>query len=201
MPVFDVWMDSEVTIGHAMVDALRNAGCSELVFSEGGFWAYGLTYWRSFEPSFMRKIASRYNGKKAGRGGDPEKPPNVIKMSAAKVTGVVISCGDCVSDAKYFDEPADGVTLRNGFLALGDRGETRLTSHSPAHKARFMIDADYDPMNLQRYAGSPLERLFNGCWKDAIDIGERIALFQEILGAALFGLYQARRAQGFCVCR
>ena len=160
-----------------------------MVFDEGAFWSYGPTHWREFKPEFMRQLASRYNGRKAGKGGDPDKPPAVIRMSASKVTGAVTSCRDKVSRSEFFASPADGVTVKNGFVTLDKvDANLELVPHSPGHKARFMIEADYDPKAIDRYPGSMLETLFNGCWKDAPDIDERIALFQEILGASLFGL-------------
>jgi phage/plasmid-associated DNA primase len=89
-------------------------------------------------------------------------------------------------EAKFFLDAPPGVNVRNGFVRLDEAGELRLVPHSPAHKARMRIEADYD-------AEADIGWLEEAISRTLPDKAAREAL-QEVAGAILFNVRPAKDA-------
>ena len=80
----------------------------------------------------------------------------------------------------FFVDAQSGVNLRNLFLSMDEAGNLNLLPHSPAHKARMRIEADYDPAAAFDWLDAAITlTLPDQLSRDAL---------QEIAGAILFNI-------------
>jgi len=96
---------------------------------------------------------------------------------------------DCLREGFFDRHDADndqknqrpGIAFRNGFLDLKDPSNVQLVDHSPEHGATFRVNGDWDP---DAECPAWLE-LLDKVWEFDDDKAEKIACFQEFIGAAL----------------
>ena len=83
-------------------------------------------------------------------------------------------------DDEFFVDAQSGVNLRNVFLSMDQTGTLNLLPHSPAHKARMRIEADYDPAAAFDWLDAAIALTLPGqLSRDTL---------QEIAGAILFNV-------------
>ncbi len=111
--------------------------------------------------------------------GDKPKP---LKVSAGVVSGVVTLAHDQLYQEDFFGDAPPGLTFSNGFVTVAS-GKTRLSAHSPAHKARFRYPFDYDQNATPKKFLQFLEQVFH----NDSDAGDKVKLLQEYVGTALVG--------------
>ena len=121
----------------------------------------------------------------------------LLNVSAGKARGVLDLVRANRKDDKFFAEVRRGIAFANGFLVPDLRtGALRLERHSPANRARWGFDFDYEPGAIPT---GYLEFLGRTC--DQMSPGERddtIACLTQHLGACLMGIATRFEIAIFC---
>lgn len=173
---------SEVELGKDLADRL---GRDRTVFTLGEWRQYDPLSggWKYLHPEIVERMARVYDGKTVQtKGKDGEPAYKTIKLSNNGVLGITADARRDLFQVDFFDKAVPGILFKNGFLTL----DGVLHSFSPEHRAfaenamLFDYDAAGEPLALKEYN----ESAFRG----DPDAPQKILLFQEFLGACLFGI-------------
>lgn len=148
-----------------------------VVFAEGSIHRYAAASgrWQSIDKAEQSRIVQGYAG--AIVDGDP------LEVSSSDVSGTIKLAADRVAEPLFFDGAPDGISFRNGFLAV-DLDRVELRPHAPENRARAGYDFDFEP---DRHAPMWLRFLEDAFIGDD-DAAEKVRYLQQFFGACLFGI-------------
>ncbi len=179
----DVELGSEVFLGRTFISHLMDACGGQIVETEGALWAYGPTCWRKLPPESVKRAVQKFDGVLAG----PKYQPIMMKLSQVKA--VIELAGSNVADAEFFNEPAIGINVKNGFVTIDSNGVIDMREHSPDDRLRFAVDTEFHlHTDMSPPEGTMLYKLLNDAFLGDPDADDKRNLIGEILGAVLLGI-------------
>lgn len=174
---------SEVEVASLFVGQLRNACGSDIIYSEGSFWAFGPTAWQAIPEHRLRRAVHSFDGATKGQG------TTCLKVGKRMIDGVLTEAGTILSEPGFFDQSTIGVNAKNGTITISEDGRVNLRPHDPEDRFRFTIPAEFHlHTEMHPPEGTMLRKLIHGAFDGDPDADEKISLVSEILGAAAFGL-------------
>lgn len=187
--------------GLALAELERKHG--KIIHAEGSFWRYGGTHWVPFDESSLRLHIHSFDGSQYATA----KGVAVIKLSKRQIDSILNEMTPIAArngNSEMFSETATGINCRNGFIQFDDEGRPTLVPHSPEHRCRHVIAADWSggKVNDARKSGSLLSKLLTGCvQRDPVkgmterermeateDAANKIKVIAEIMGSAALGM-------------
>lgn len=173
---------SEVELGKDLADRL---GRDRTVFTLGEWRQYDPISggWKYLHPEIVERMAHVYDGKSVETMGKDGVPAyKVIKLSNNGVLGIAADARRELFQVDFFDQATPGILFKNGFLTL----DGVLHPFSLEYRAftENALPFDYDPIGKPTALMEYNESAFRG----DPDAAEKILLFQEFLGACLFGI-------------
>jgi P4 family phage/plasmid primase-like protien len=161
----------------------------EVIFSEGRFWYYAGTHWRSIDNHELRHVVYRYDG---------ARPPGgqAIKLNKSRIDSILHETSAMLMRKDFFAEAPVGINCSSGFIAFAADGTPRVVPHHPDHRCRHVLSAFFiDPINLDaedtfsvsQMFGGLLGRLLDGVFLSDADAQQKRYLLAEIAGAAALG--------------
>lgn len=183
------YVATEQELASAFVERLR-AGKRTLIATEGAFWAYTPRFSHDIEraeeeTAFFKQITTEEAQAEMLRA-FPELPVAGKKANRDEALRRAVSAVRVADDFFALAEP--GVNLRNGFLRLDTvTGEVVLEEHDQRHRARSLIDVQYDPAAEAPTFEEGLLRIVGN------DQTKAIALL-EFMASTLFGFTPSKDA-------
>lgn len=166
---------SDVEVANALHLKLCEQYSSEIVYTEGRFYAFNGKVWETIEKVSIRKAIYEFDGATFGQKG-------TLKLSAPKADSIMSILKDNTHKEGLFDCPPAGVNCENGFVSFDGDGEASIAAHTPEQRQRFVLGASWTPGPVQK--SELLTTLLNGCF--AADEDKKLFL-QECLGLAMLG--------------
>jgi phage/plasmid-associated DNA primase len=170
-------------------------GDEEIVapFVEGQLWRWAgeIGCWQPQELlPVARPMVKRYDGAtfETARG----EPARVLLCEKKINTALLGVARNLTADKSWFDAGSTGINCRSGFIEFDPELGARLTESKPSHRARFRIEASYDPDRPAGIDGSLLNTLLNGCFLTDPAAGEKAIALQELAGAIALGFGPGR---------
>jgi P4 family phage/plasmid primase-like protien len=195
-------LGSDVEIARQALADLE-ARYGKVVYAEGSFWRYSGTHWLPFDESSLRLHVHSFDGSTYATA----KGMSVIKLTRRQIDSILnemIPIAGMNGNSETFAETVPGINCLNGFIVFNNEGEATLLPHSPEHRCRHVIAAEWSrrPVDENRMRGSLLSRLLVGCFKsDASgkrsdkeveearkDAEDKIKVLAEVMGAAALGM-------------
>lgn len=162
--------------------AVRLGDGRPTVFDEGALWAYRDTHWSEVEHHRLRRLVHQYDGAPCHVGGD-------VKLSAARVSGVINELAAILTQQGFFADAPSGINCSSGFITFGDEGIPTIVPHDPNHRQRHLLPGRWAPGAAPNpRKGSLLAKLLDGVFFGDPDAQEKVALLAEVAGVAAIGL-------------
>lgn len=166
---------SDVEIANALHLKLCEQYSSEIVYTEGRFYAFTGSVWETIEKVSIRKAIYEFDGAAYGQKGK-------LKLSSPKAESIMSILKDQTNRDGYFNARPTGVNCKNGFVSFNDQGEASIAAHRPEQRQRFLLQASWTPGPVK--TGKLLTQLLDGCF--ATDEDKKLYL-QDCLGLAMLG--------------
>ena len=166
---------SDVEVASALHLKLCERYSSEIVYTEGRFYAFTGKIWEIIEKVTIRKAIYEFDGAAFGQKG-------TLKLSAPKADSIMSILKDQTHKVDYFDSAPAGVNCASGFVLFNEDGEASIAAHTPEQRQRFVLRASWTPGTVQK--SGLLTTLLDGCF--AADEDKKLFL-QECLGLAMLG--------------
>ena len=166
---------SDVEVANALHLKLCEQYSSEIVYTEGRFYAFTGKVWEIIEKVTIRKAIYEFDGAAFGQKG-------TLKLSAPKADSIISILKDQTHKVDYFDRAPAGVNCASGFVSFNEDGEASIAAHTPEQRQRFVLRASWTPGPVQK--SEILTTLLDGCF--AADEDKKLFL-QECLGLAILG--------------
>lgn len=173
---------SDVEVAEALRFQLAERYSSQIVFTEGRFYAFTGKVWEKIDEVTIRNTLYAFDGAVCGQKGK-------LKLSKTKAESILSILKDQTHEAHWFDRAPEGVNCENGFVSFDDRGEASISAHRPEQLQRFLLGSSWNPD--QDAKGELLTRLLDGCFADDED---KKLFLQECLGLAMLGLMTEQTA-------
>ena len=176
---------SDVEIARRVADDLH-ARHGEVVFSEGDFWFFDKTHWRRIEEHDLRRIVHKYDGAEYPTG----KSTSIIRLNKGHVDSILHEMGAILDRPDFFAIAPTVINCKSGFIRFADDGTPSSEPHDSEHRCRHVLKGSWNPLRVfydLEYEGSLLRRLIEGVFRGDPDIDGKMALVQEIGGAAALG--------------
>jgi putative DNA primase/helicase len=174
---------SDFEIAEKVAGDLR-ARHGEAIFSEGDFWIYVRTHWLRVPDHELHRAVRIYDGAQYGTG------TAIIRLNKARADSIISELGMMLSRPDFFANPPKGINCDSGFIEFAEDGTPSQEPHDPAHRCRHVLKGRWlwPRLWLDLYFDrSLLRRLIEGVFRDDPDIDKKMALLQEIAGAAALG--------------
>jgi P4 family phage/plasmid primase-like protien len=149
------------------------------VFTQGATYQYEDGVWRPLPGSAQIASIMRFSGAPVAK----KDGPAPLRLTENACNGVLALAEAQAADETFFKDAPRGLAFDNGFLTVDGRA-VRLVPASPDHRARFAYPFAFDPEAPHPRWDAFLDTL----WDGDDDHGEKRAVLQEFVGAALFGL-------------
>jgi P4 family phage/plasmid primase-like protien len=186
MPTKRLEIGSDVEIAKRIAHIDLPATGSEYIFTEGSPYFFNGKVFQEVPPSeFKRQFVEPYDGYAYGthRG--------TIRMDERQTKSIYNLVADRLHIADFFERAKIGVAVENGFVGFDPvDGSFRLYPHDPAQRCRTLLPGEWYPALV----GSPelprdslLHKLLFTYFRYDMEMPEKIALLQEVAGAALIG--------------
>lgn len=188
VPLPQLQLGSDVEIAGCISQVLGQDH-GEVIFSEGHFWYYAGSHWRTIQPHELRRVVHRYDGASPARGG-------AIELNKSRIDSILNELSAMLTRVDFFAEAAVGINCASGFIAFAPDGTPSVLPHQPDHRCRHVLSASFiDPLVFDaedifltnRILGGLLGRLLEGVFLGDSDAKERRLLLAEIAGAAALG--------------
>jgi putative DNA primase/helicase len=184
-------LGSDVEIANCVAQVL----CHErgrVIFSEGHFWYYLGSHWRTINDNALRRAVHRYDGTLVP--GARLLAP--VKLNKARIDSILHEMSAILDQPDFFAEAPVGINSASGFIAFASDGTVSVQPHRPEHRCRHVLsaflretigrDAD-DIFRFGQLLGFLLSRLLDGVFRGDEDASEKRQLLAEIAGAAALG--------------
>jgi putative DNA primase/helicase len=168
----------ETEIARRMLADLGAASEEPLVYADGDLRAYSREtgLWEKVPPEAQTQVIVGYAGLATG-------PKKVLHVNRGNTNGAIALAAHIAAKREFFHEAAPGIAFANGFLAVTPAGSAFM-EHSPDHRQIVGLPFSYEPnARAPRFLRFLLE-----CFLGDDDVGGKIALLQEFLGACLVGV-------------
>jgi P4 family phage/plasmid primase-like protien len=166
---------SDVEVANALHLKLCERYSSEIIFTEGRFYAFTGKAWDTIENVSIRKAIHEFDGAAFGQNGK-------LKLSAPKIESILSILKDQLHKEAYFHTIPTGVNCENGFVTIDESGEASISAHQPEQRQRFWLKASWAPGPVQE--SGLLKTLLDGCFAAEED---KKHFLQECLGLAIMG--------------
>lgn len=164
-----------------MLADLRGNASEDLVFADGALFRYcgdsGL--WLEVDEDHQARVVINYAGEPvmAPRG------PKELKIQSGDVGGARAVAAHLVGNQRFFADAPAGIAFANGFVKW-EGARAFFEKLSPSHRARVALPFPYKPnMRPKKFF-----RFLRQCFKGDANIGAKIRLVCEFVGACLFGI-------------
>src|SRR5580704_8801320 len=173
---------SDIEIAERVIADLQSQR-GTVVFCDGTFWYYGDTHWRAIDGAELRCAVYPYDGVGYGDKG-------VVKLGKPRVDSVINEMGAMLTRKDFFAERPEGINCASGFIQFAQDGMPTLEPHDPEQRCRHVLKGRWlyhNPFYQLFFDVSLLQRLIEGVFRGDDDADQKIALVQEIAGAAALG--------------
>ena len=182
----DIGSDAEVA-DHVLRELERIYG--PLVCDEGKLWRYDHEYWQEVNSATLARVVHKWDGATWQEGGSKRPVERALKLSQPKIRSIHAIIAQMRERAGTFGDGPRGLACDSGFIRLEKDGSITTEPHARRHRVRHIIPGRYSVEGIKpSIAGSLLEKLIVGCFKDDLDIWDKMKLVQEIAGAAAFNI-------------
>jgi putative DNA primase/helicase len=184
-PPRQVFIGSDVEIAEDVAEDLRSC-LGQVIFCEGHFWHYDKSHWRAIDEAELRRVVHRYDG-------EPYGGKHVVKLSKGHIDSVIHEMGAMLDEPEFFKLAPVGINCATGFIRFAADGMPSLEPHNPEHRCRHVLKGRWDGSLTTKelalsVAFSPLlGQLLQGVFEGDLDAKEKVALLQEVAGAAAIG--------------
>jgi P4 family phage/plasmid primase-like protien len=191
LPLPPLQLGSDVEIATCVAQMLCHER-GKVIFSEGHFWYYLGSHWRTINDKALRRAVHRYDGTLVP--GARSLTP--VKLNKARVDSVLYEMGAILDRPDFFGEAPVGINSASGFIAFASDGTVSVQPHRPEHRCRHVLSAflretigrDADEIfRCGQLLGFLLGRLLDGVFRGDEDAFEKRQLLAEIAGAAALG--------------
>lgn len=192
-----------VELARAVLDDLRGESPVPLVYDRAAFWRYDPAtgvYPEVTEGAVYQAVA-RYAGCPVLTG----KEPRPLLLSDNSIKGAVAAARQFAARPGFFNAAPRGVAFANCFVTV-ERGEVKIHSHCPEHRAQHALPFDYEMGTGTDRWNACLRTLFTPTDEAGVSLPpERpetadadrealIAILQEFAGAVLLGIAPSLQA-------
>jgi len=176
-------LGSEVEIADHVCDELERMG-TEMVFDRSTLWLYrtkrGL--WEVVHPETLHGIVVGFDGEMVMSGIDRNGNP---KLAPLKVSNRLTNDVSKLVHKKrvfrgWLDSCADGILFRDKFVRVDGDGVHK-EDFSPDHRQTTGLPFSF----VEGAKPSSFIQMLRDCWRDEVDVDDRIQLLREWVGAAL----------------
>jgi P4 family phage/plasmid primase-like protien len=130
----------------------------------------------------LRRTVHQYDGAPCEVGGD-------VKLSAARVTGVINELAAILTQRGFFADAPTGINCSAGFIIFDGDGVASVIPHHSDHRQRHLLPGRWAPGTCPNPGpGSLLAKLLDGVFRGDPDAHEKVALLAEVAGSAAIGL-------------
>ena len=179
---FRFTLGDEVEIGKVACGDIEKE--HKLVHDRSKMWQYEpkMGIWKELEGHKIDRVIHSYSGEMVMRGldrnGDPKVSP--LKISSRLCEGVYKVMSSQRRHDQFFDQAIDGLVFRNHFVRINADG-VKTEDFDPEHRQTAYLPFDYTP------GAFPTEfvRTLRQCWRDDVDVDDKVNLLREWIGAAL----------------
>jgi len=175
---------SDVEIARCVGEDLRSK-YGTIVICEGHFWRYTGNHWCSIAEHELRLATQNYDGSPYGMGG-------IVKLGKGRIDSVIHEMGAMLAEPDFFKLAPVGINCASGFIRFAADGTPNLEPHHSDHHCRYVLKGKWygslptDELALAAF--SPLlGQLLQGVFEGDLDAKEKVALLQEVAGAAATG--------------
>ncbi|MGC6499974.1 MAG: DNA primase family protein [Henriciella sp.] len=162
------------------------ASIGETVYCDGDFHAWCGTHWTPLSAERLHEFIREYDGCDFVA---PSGRPSRYLLNKTRHNSVLHLLRLELLQPDFFREAPLGVACRSGFIALDEAGGVDLQTHSPDHRQRHLLEADWcGDVTETPVSGGLFDRLLSGSFKGDDEADAKVALLAEMLGAAAFGL-------------
>ena len=183
-------LGSDVELARQALSDLE-AKHGKVVYAEGSFWRYGGTHWLPYDEASLRLHIHGYDGSTYVT----TKGVSVIKLSKRQIDSILnemIPIAGRDGASATFADTVPGINCLNGFIKFLDDGTATLVPHSPDHRCRHVIAAEWSGRKPDeaRKRNSLLTKLLTGCFKNdnSNDAASKVKLIAEVMGSAALGM-------------
>jgi D5 N terminal like len=176
---------SDVEIARRFADDLR-ARHGEVVFSEGDFWFYDKTHWCRIEERHLRRTVHSYDGVEY----PTTRSTAIVRLNKGHVDSILHELGAILARLDFFADAPTSINCDSGFIRFADDGRPSLEAHDREHRRRHVLKGSWIPHRIfydPAFNDSLLRRLIEEVFRGDPDNAEKMALVQEIAGAAALG--------------
>jgi P4 family phage/plasmid primase-like protien len=185
-PPRQIFIGSDVEIAEDVAEDLR-ACLGQVIFCEGHLWHYDKSHWRAIDAAELRRVVHRYDGAVYGA------KNNVVRLGKSRVDSVIHEMGAMLAKPDFFERAPVGINCATGFIRFATDGTPSLEAHNPEHRCRHVLQGKWDGrVTTEELAGFLmfsllLEPLLRGVFEGDPDAKQKVALLQEVAGAAATG--------------
>ena len=174
---------TENELGHHLADLM--GGRSGAVYDRNEFrrWDPSAPGWVLIGDEEVARAAAAYEGKTYRV---PEHPntEQTIRLSAAKVKGIVKQAAVELARPGFFNDAVSGAAFRNCFARV-DGDQVAFENHSPDHRTYAEHVRSYPLVPSSLISMPVMVKFLTEAWAGCADIRERVAFMFEYLGAAM----------------
>lgn len=170
---------TDVEIAEAVLEDLAQKYGLNIIKTEGRFYAYRGTHWCALHEDELRNAIYRYDRTKCSG-------KHIVKLTAGKAASILSIMGDRAESREFFSDAPKGINCKSGFIDFDESCLPILKAHSPQHRQRHCLPAEWNPEQSWRQAPL-LSKFLTGCFGEDPDGDEKIALMAEACGIAALG--------------
>jgi phage/plasmid-associated DNA primase len=184
-PPGQVLIGSDVEIAEYVAADLRSH-LGRVIFCEGHFWHYDKSHWRAIDAAELRCVVHRYDGAVYG----PKN--NVVRLGKSRIDSVIHEMGAMLGEPDFFKLAPVGINCASGFIKFITDGTPSLEPHDAEHRCRHVLKGKWteslSTVELELVVRfSRLGQLVYGVFEGDPDAEQKVALLQEVAGAAATG--------------
>jgi phage/plasmid-associated DNA primase len=152
-----------------------------VVYAEGAFWRYAATHWKEIPSHELNAAIRKLSGLSYGAQGK-------IAISGQRIKSIASVLADILAQPDFFECTSLGINAANGFITFDADHNPRLIAHSPDHRQRHVLSANWHSAAPSTPPEtSLLAKLLSGAFKDDPEAEAKIWLAQQVACIAVLG--------------